>query len=220
VKGEPGLAAPMPPEAKKRIGDCDVLVIGTVLAFVPDAERVRDAFARHEPDRVALGVPPEDLEALERLRSDAAAREELVEPDVATEAMLKLLGRFGATRIPSPDLEAAYGLAKDAGIPLVALDLDDATHSAEYVKRVKVRHLWWHPRREKRLLAETFDEATDAYDLARRFDAKATKSRPLRDMERLREEVMAQAIRAAAVQSKRLLAVVPASRFEGITSRL
>lgn len=195
-------------------------LIGTIAGFVPDGDRVRAAFADFGPDRVALGVPPEDLAALEGLWKADEAKGELVEPDVASEQLLKLLHRFGTTRIPSPDLEVAYGLAKAGHVAVESLDLDDATHSAEYVQRVKVRHLWMQPRREKWLLAKTFEDAKDAYDLAVAWDREANGSRPLRQIEALREETMARKLTELAPKAKRILAVVPAARFEGIVQLL
>src|SRR5688572_16565055 len=47
------------PQARLRSGPCDVLVVGTVPGFVPDGERVAQAFHAFLPDVVALGVPPE-----------------------------------------------------------------------------------------------------------------------------------------------------------------
>lgn len=57
----------MPPEARIRIGDCDIQLVGTIAGFVADAERVKVAFETLRPERVALGVPPEDLDTLRTL---------------------------------------------------------------------------------------------------------------------------------------------------------
>ncbi|MCA1818490.1 MAG: hypothetical protein LC620_00295 [Halobacteriales archaeon] len=210
----------MPPEARLQVGLCDVLALGTLAGFVPEGDRVRAAFAAHVPDTVALGVPPEDLPGLEGLWKAEGAREQLAEPDAASERLLKVLSRFGATRIPSPDLEVAFALARAGGIPVVAVDLDDAAHSAAYVQRVKVRHLWWAPRREAKLLARDFGDAKDPYELAAAWDAEANASRPLRQVEALREAAMADGVRTAAAVSRRLLAILPAPRLAGVVARL
>ena len=207
------------PAARIRLGSCSLHVVGTIAGFVPDATRVRAAF-ESAPEAVALGVPQEDLAALEALWKEPATTQELVEPDVASEHLLKLLARFGATRIPSPDLETAYALAKEANIPVLALDLDDIQHASLYTQRVKVRHLWWAPRREKRLLRKTFDEAGDPYDLAITWDRETNASKPIRELEAMREEHMAKRIREASATCQRLLAIVPAPRFAGIMARL
>jgi len=210
----------MGPEAHATIKGCDVLLLGTVAGFLPDADRVRAAFEAHRPDAVALGVPPEDLEALERLWASQDAREALAQPDARADRLLHLLGRFGATRIPSPDLEAAYAQAKAHHLPIAAVDLDDVAHTEAYVRRVKVRHLWRAPKHEARLLQAPFTDAKDAYDLATQWDALANHSRPLRHLESLREDAMAKGVADGAAGHARLLAVVPAPRLPGVAARI
>ena len=209
-----------PPDAQLEIGACRLHLLGTIPGFVPEGDRIQAAFSAARPDLVALGVPPEDIPSLEALRTTGhTAKEELVEPDAASERLLQLLARFGPTRIPSPDLEAAYGLARDAQVPVEGIDLDDASHSAEYVKRVKVRHLWRAPKREAKLLVKEF-EAADPYELVTQWDAEAHASRPLREMEALREEWMARRLREVCAGKSRVLAVVPSARWQGIVTRL
>jgi hypothetical protein len=215
--GGRGRAVP-PPEARLRVGGCDMLLLGTVAGFVPDGERVQSVFAAFQPDAVALGVPAEDVAALDALAQGGEAA--LMQPDDLQVRLLELLARFGATRIPSPDLQAAHTAAKAAGIPLVALDMDDQEHSAAYVQRVKVRHLWRAPVRDKRLLELPFGEAQDAYELAAAWDREANSTKPLRQLEALREEAMAQRLREAASRSRRLLALIPVPRLAGVLARL
>lgn len=205
-----------PPEARMRLGECDVLLLGTIAGFVPDGERVAAAFESYRPDRVALGIPPEDIQTLRRLAADPVAHAELPETDLASDRLLQLLSRFGATRVPSPELEQAHRLATVAGIPIAAIDLDDLAHADAFTRLVKVRHIVRSNRREKRLLSETFSEISDPYVLATAWDEHQTRVKPLAAIERLRERHMAVRLRELAARSTRLLAVVPAARLPGV----
>jgi len=207
------------PETPLRVGGCDVLLLGTIAGFAPDGERVQAAFRRHQPDTVGLGVPAEDLAGLEAIAQDPEAFRGMVPPDDAAGRHLELLKRFGEIRIPSPDLEAAYGLAKAGGVAMEALDLDDHAYAQEYTRRVKLLHLWAAKPRQKRLLRQEF-QAADAYDLDAQWDRQANAPKPLRELEALREQAMAARIRALAASSRRLLAVVPAARFAGVAALL
>lgn len=255
-----------PPDAKIRLGHCDLLVVGTIAGFVPDAERVDAAFTRHNPDRVALGVPQEDLAALAMLAAapdpkamiganqemprlkkrrftdpgiGAAGLDSLPRPkqgelpsaegtdeapisglDAASARFLELLARFGPTRLPSPDLEVAHRRARAAGVSLVAIDLDDATHADAFTERMKVRHIIRSNRRERAMMDQPFSEAQDAYALAMQWDAEQTRVKPLAEIERLRERHMAMRLRELAGSSARLLAIVPAARLPGILALL
>lgn len=208
----------MPAEARLKIGGCDLLIVGTITGFVPDSDRVRAAFASHDPQAVALGIPKEDLAALSVLAHSTP--EDMSQPDAIQDRFLALLSRFGETRIPSPDLQEAHAAAAARGAPLEAIDMDDETHAAVYVQKVKVRHLWMAPRREKRLVANAFEEAKDAYDFAIQWDLQSNAPRPLREVEGLREETMARRLREVCANRHRVLAIVPVARMAGLLQRL
>jgi pheromone shutdown protein TraB len=207
------------PEAHLRLGTCDLLLVGTIAGFGPDGERVQAAFTQHAPDKVALGVPQEDLPTLQVLAAQPERAQELPALDEAESHFQGLLARFGATRIPSPDLEAAFAAAMASGAAVEAIDLDDLTHSSAYTKGMKVRHLLRASSRRKKALKSTFPEATDAHGLAVAWDA-ALAVGPMRDLEREREAHMAARLRAMAATSARLLAIVPVARLAGIVAQL
>ena len=206
------------PQARLRLGDTDVLLLGTIPGFVPDGDRVRQAFEAFLPDAVALGVPPEDLRTLEAL-AKADPKPELPPPDEATERLLQLLAAFGPTRIPSPDLEAAQSLASAAGLQPQAIDLDDARHADLYTTHVKFRHVVQSNMVKSRLLKKGV-EGPDAYALAAAWDEAWTAPKGLARVELEREAHMADRLREAARGKQRVLAIVPASRLPGLLARL
>lgn len=206
------------PQARLRLGACDVLLLGTVPGYVPDAARVEQAFQAFLPDAVALGVPPEDVRTLEALAT-ADPKPELPEPDEVTARMLELLGAFGPTAVPSPDLDKATALARERSLPVLALDLDDAAHAQLYTKHVKFRHVLQSNAVRRRLLKAGMGGA-DAYELARNWDAAWTRPKGLRAVEAAREEQMARRLRKEAEGHRTLLAVLPAPRLAGVVRLL
>lgn len=206
------------PQARLRLEGCDVLALGTVPGFSPDGERVEQAFHAFLPDCVALGVPTEDLTVLERLAT-ADPRPELPPLDEATARLLELLGEFGPTAVPSPDLERATTLARNGRIEVAALDLDDAEHATLYTKHVKFRHIVQSNSIKKRLLKDGV-KGPDAYALAEAWDAAWTRPKGLRQVEDVREDHMARRLRVLASTHRRILAIVPASRLHAIVRQL
>ncbi len=202
------------PQARFRLGDCDVLALGTVPGFMPDGERVEQAFQAFLPDCVALGVPAEDLAVLETLAT-TDPRPELPRPDEATERLLELLGAFGPTAIPSPDLERATALARAAQVKVAALDLGDQEHASLYTKHVKFRHVVQSNSIKRRLLKDGVT-GEDAYALSDAWDAAWIRPRGLREVEEARERHMAERLREVARVHRRVLAVVPAPRLAGV----
>ena len=206
------------PQARIALGGCEVLLVGTVPGFAPDGHRVEQAFEAFLPDCVALGVGAEDLVVLERLAT-MDPKPELPMPDEATQRLLDLLGDFGPTAIPSPDLERATALARAGAVPVAGLDLDDAEHATLYTKHVKFRHVVQSNSIKRRLLKDGVAGA-DAYALADAWDAAWTRPKGLRVVEETREAHMAGRLLELARGHRRILAVVQAPRLAGILRQL
>ncbi len=75
---------------------------------------------------------------------------------------------------------------------------------------------------ERRILTLGFAEASDAYDLALRFDAERNGTRGQRRVEEAREENMAGRLAALAAHAAGgcIVAVIPAARFAGVVALL
>lgn len=207
----------MAPQSRLTVAGHDVLLLGTVAGFVPDADRVRQAFDAFRPQQIALGVPPEDLAALEQL-AKTPKPEDLAVLDEASEKLLALVGAFGPTRIPSPDLEAAHALSQESGLPLHAIDLDDESHANAFTTNVKFYHVVQSNSIKSRLLRKGVTGA-DAYAVANAWDAAWTKPKGLHRVEALREAHMAERLRELASNGS-VLALVPSARLTGIVAAL
>lgn len=205
------------PQARLQRHGQDLLLLGTVAGFVPDGERVRQAYEAFHPTTVALGVPPEDVAALDHLAT-AGSREAFDGLDAAQTRLLDLLAPFGPTRIPSADLEAAHACARADGVALQALDLDDAEHAALFTRHVKFWHVVQSNAIQSRLLKHGVSGA-DAYEVANNWDAAWNKPKGLQRLEAAREARMAERLDEAARKGS-VLAVVPSARLPGIVKAL
>lgn len=212
-----GLAGIRPVEATVRIGASDVLVLGTVAGAGQDGERVAEAIDAFGPEAIALGIPEEDLPALATLVADPSTAEELPEVEGPEALFLEELARFGDVLVaPSPDLAAA----ERSGLALHAVDLDDHAHTELYTASVKVRHLVQRASARTKATKMDWSTVADRFALAQQWDAILSKPKPIKAIEVAREVHMAERIEDLARDHGRLLAVVPAARFEGVVSRL
>ncbi len=193
-----------------------IRVLGTIQGFEPDAARV--AAALEGAALIGLGIPPEDLAGLDTLAEQPSV--ELPDLDPQTQRLFEHLERFGACRIPSPDLETAHTHARSRDIPLVALDMDDDAHSSLYIKLVGFRHAVKSGRLLKKVLKLPFPQ-DDPHELAIAWDAFQVKPKPLRAVEAAREAFMAKRIQEEAAEvDGPVVAIVPVARFAGVVSAL
>ncbi|HET6399417.1 MAG TPA: hypothetical protein VFH47_07685 [Candidatus Thermoplasmatota archaeon] len=207
----------MPPEARLAVAGCDLLVLGTVAGLEAEGARVRQAAEAHDPQAVGLGVPPEDIATLDQLAGRPLPED--AAPDVQQAHLLRLLERFGPVRLPSADLEAAHAYARARGLPLLPLDLDDEAHARLFTQRIGIRHIVAQNFTQKRLLRQAFGDARDAWDLSERFDRQLHRG-AFRALEEERERHMAAELRTACAAHRRVLAVLPHPRMQGVVQRL
>ena len=139
--------------------------------------------------------------------------------DPTQERFLELLGRWGETRVPSPDLEVAFQWAASNDRRIEALDLDDESHANVYIRANKFRHVLKSGRILKRIRKETFD-AEDPHEFALAWDAFLNQLPSLQEVEAAREEEMANRLDALAKVHPSIVAIVPAPRLAGVRSRL
>ncbi len=197
-----------------------VWLLGTIAGFVPDAARVQGAFEATTPRALALGVPPEDVEGLRTLAADPDV--ELPPLDPGTERLFEWLAPFGETRIPSPDLEAAFRAADAADVPVEALDLDDEAHADVFIQANKFRHVVQANRVQRKLMKEDFGGHASATELVLAWDAFQNRLPSLQAVEAAREAHMARRLRevAAGLDGGAVLAVVPVARLAGVLEHL
>jgi hypothetical protein len=140
--------------------------------------------------------------------------------DAVSAHLLHALRRFGPASAVPADLLAAQRAAKAAGVPLEAIDLDDAAHTELVTRSVGVLGLVGRSRAARHVLGLAFADAPDAYALAAAFDAERNGTRGLRKVEAAREAQMADRLRELAGRHAALVAVVPAARFAGVLALL
>ncbi|PKK81460.1 MAG: hypothetical protein CVT47_02320 [Thermoplasmata archaeon HGW-Thermoplasmata-2] len=197
-----------------KIGSSEIFLLGTIHGLVSEKEKVKSAFNLVKPEALALAVPSEDIPALAEL--SGGGEYEKREPD---DAFLKKLSKYGAVELPPADLLEAHGAAKKLGIPVYAVDLDDAAYADAFCKHVSAWSLVRQSFRLKRMARRKYKVKT-AEEFALEWDRLHNKVNGYRRLEEAREKKIAAEIRALAEKHKKILAVVDLQREKGIIEKL
>lgn len=139
--------------------------------------------------------------------------------DPTQQRFLDLLGAWGETRIPSPDLDVAHHWATENHVPLEALDLDDEAHASVYIKANRFRDVLRSGRILKRIVKHEFSD-TDPHAFATSWDDFLNALPSLQKVEEARETQMAERLRELARVHQSIVAIIPAPRFAGVRDRL
>lgn len=187
--------------------------MGTIPGFVPDGDLVRAKIAELQPDVIALGIPPEDLEGLRQLMENPALMDDIPEIDGVEALLMSALMAHGEVQVvPSPDLQAVM----ESGRPVVAVDMDDSAHTDLYTQSVKIRHLI-HKGRIANKLEKTPITREDPHEMVQAWDAAQAKVAPIAALEKKCEEYMAAEIKKL---DGIVLAIVHTARRAGVEALL
>lgn len=203
-------------EAVVRADGREFHVVGTVRGLASEEARVEEAFARLEPQGLALGVPPEDLEGLAQLAAGAEYEHEYSEAD---EVYAHYLEQFGAVELPPRDIVAAYRAARERGLPVAAIDLPEAEYVDKFTQAVSTWQLLRYNWRVRRI-AKRPPAAASALEFHLWWDREVGRLKGFAALERSREEAMASRLLAAELPSGRVLVLLEAARVEGLLRAL
>ncbi|MGQ9587594.1 MAG: hypothetical protein ACUVT7_04345 [Thermoplasmata archaeon] len=188
------------------VGGCRIHVLPVIKGLTSEAIKVKAAFDRVKPDKVAISLSREEVEGLK-----AMPRNFVHELSRYEERYAHCLGRFGAVAAPPPCYVAAVELADHAGLPLVPVDLDESSYTELYCVAVSGSALFRHSTRTWLLRLRRFG-ATTPEEFVLAWDRAVNGLQAFRTIEAKRARAMAGGVLSAAKGSKNLLAVIELER--------
>ncbi|HET6404481.1 MAG TPA: hypothetical protein VFH78_07530 [Candidatus Thermoplasmatota archaeon] len=202
-----------------RVGQGEVLLLGTIQGLVSERQRAIDALQREKPDVLALGLSPESVASL--LSYEPKEEDDLIEdlPDHDYVYSLKLR-EFGDVQLPAPDLLAALRWAQERKVPIHGVDLPEEAYEDLFTKEVSTFGFLRYGRIQRRL-AKKPPRASDPLAFTLAWDKQIRKVKGIARVEAARERHIAASVaRLAREGPSRLLLLVEAAREPGITEAL
>ena len=198
----------------------DIIIVATVNGLVAEVARVREAFEKHAPAAVALGVSPEGLAALLRFEGHAPDEDPFDDLPDAELAYAAHLGKFGEIDIPPPDVLEAARAARSAGLPIFGVDLTQEAYEEAFTQEVGVFALLRYGRIQRKL-ARKPPKAATAREFCIAWDARVGRVPGVARVETRRERAIANGVRALAQQANgTVLLFVDAAREAGVQAAL
>jgi hypothetical protein len=197
-----------------RINGAEVLVIGVLKGLVKEEDKVAKAFSDYKPDAIAISASKEELAALrvKETHSD-------YELSALEEIYKVYMDHFGEVSLPTPAYLKAIELADGANLPLIPIDMNDEEFTDLYCKRIR----GWDMVRESfytRSIKRRRYRISSAEEFAMDWDRKVNRAKGFRQLERDREEHMAQTLRNMSSKYHRILAFVEFERSAGVERSL
>lgn len=192
------------------VGDSTVHILPVIRGLTSEISTVREAFALVNPEAVAVSLSKEEVDGLRNLPTD-------FEPELSRydEIYIQGLARFGEVAAPPPCYVAAIETADSEGVPVLPIDIDEASYTELYCASVSGTTLFRNSTRTWHLRRRAFSADTPE-QYVMKIDKAFNNMRGFRNVEDQRAEWMARETFRAAKDFGRLLAVIELERAEDV----
>lgn len=170
-----------------------ILLLGAVRGSLAEAPKVVAELERFAPDRLALGLSPEEVLALQEHFEDPY-REPWVPLASSELAYARGIARFGPARVPSPSFLESLRWAHVRGLPVDGIEPGDEAYGSLFVDHVGFFDLVRRTRAE-RSLGKRPPEAENAEAFALAWEARAQVGGGSHALLKVRAEHVAKGLR-------------------------
>lgn len=195
-------------------GGSHIHMLPVIKGLVSEIGQVKEAFSKTKPDAVAISLSKEEIEGIRNLPED-------YEPELSRYDEIYIIGlsKFGKVAAPPPCYVAAIEIADSEGIPVIPIDIDEASYTELYCASVSGTALFRNSTRTWYLRRRQF-AADSAEEYVLRVDRAFNNMRGFRRIEDERAAWMAKRLLKASDGTARLLAIVEYERAGDVSDRL
>jgi hypothetical protein len=161
-----------------------IIALG-IKGLVSDGVLVKDKMTDFKPDKLLMGISPEEVDGLKEFINDPF---EIQMSDYEVIYGTILL-KFGEVEVPPPIFTQSIIYAKEKGIPVIGLDLDEETYGDQYEKEYSVTQMVGYITKKRKLKHKNFN-LESAEQFVMQWKKEIEKTRAMSNMEKLREEAI------------------------------
>ena len=197
-----------------RIEPATLYLVPVVKGLVSEGEKVSQAYDEVLPDAIAVSISHEDLGGLRR-REDYD-RYEPSDLEIIYQAFLE---RFGEVRLPPPAYVRGLELSEEHGTTIIPVDMNEVLYTDTYCAMVRTGDMIRESFFTRRATRKSYDlSSPEAF--VRSWDRRVNRAKGFQELERARENHMAETLRRLCGRYERILTVVECERSDGVVASL
>jgi len=191
-----------------------IFLLPVIRGLVSERLKVSKALQECSPLVIAVSVSPEELEGLHKYDGG-----EVEASNIEEEIYMARLATFGEVSKPPPCFLEACDQAKELGLKIEALDLDNEDFTEAYVTNVSTVEMMTQSWIANKLRSPKLD-AENPEEFVLRFDKAVNRKEGFRRLERAREAHMAKRLERLVGEAKATLALIELERLDGVKRAL
>jgi hypothetical protein len=198
------------------LGNSEIRILSTVKGLVSESDIVESEIESFDPDLVALGIGPEEVNGTREW--DGEPYDMSGWDEIYGLSLRKIVGDKGV-KLPPPSFSAAIKVSDSKKIDVIGIDMDEESFTEAYTKNISTWQLFKRGRLEKSMSKAGIEGKTPE-EIALNMESSIRELSGFANLERERVKTMAENLRVQSETRKKILSIIEISNVLELVGEL
>ena len=189
------------------LGNSEIRILSTVKGLVSESDIVESEIESFDPDLVALGIGPEEVNGTREW--DGEPYDMSGWDEIYGLSLRKIVGDKGV-KLPPPSFSTAIKVSDSKKIDVIGIDMDEESFTEAYTKNISTWQLFKRGRLEKSMSKAGIEGKTPE-EIALNMESSIRELSGFANLERERVKTMAENLRVQSETRKKILSIIEIS---------
>lgn len=198
------------------LGISEIRILSTVKGLVSESDIVESEIESFDPDLVALGIGPEEVNGTREWNGepyDMSGWDEIYGL-----SLRKIVGDKGV-KLPPPSFSTAIKVSDSKKIDVIGIDMDEESFTEAYTKNISTWQLFKRGRLEKSMSKAGIEGKTPE-EIALNMESSIRELSGFANLERERVKTMAENLRVQSETRRKILSIIEISNVLELVGEL
>ena len=198
------------------LGNSEIRILSTVKGLVSESDIVESEIESFDPDLVALGIGPEEVNGTREW--DGEPYDMSGWDEIYGLSLRKIVGDKGV-KLPPPSFSTAIKVSDSKKIDVIGIDMDEESFTEAYTKNISTWQLFKRGRLEKSM-SKAGIEGKAPEEIALNMESSIRELSGFANLERERVKTMAENLRVQSETRKKILSIIEISNVLELVGEL
>ena len=198
------------------LGNSEIRILSTVKGLVSESDIVESEIESFNPDLVALGIGPEEVNGTREW--DGEPYDMSGWDEIYGLSLRKIVGDKGV-KLPPPSFSTAIKVSDSKKIDVIGIDMDEESFTEAYTKNISTWQLFKRGRLEKSMSKAGIEGKTPE-EIALNMESSIRELSGFANLERERVKTMAENLRVQSETRKKILSIIEISNVLELVGEL
>ena len=198
------------------LGNSEIRILSTVKGLVSESDIVESEIESFNPDLVALGIGPEEVNGTREW--DGEPYDMSGWDEIYGLSLRKIVGDKGV-KLPPPSFSTAIKVSDSKKIDVIGIDMDEESFTEAYTKNISTWQLFKRGRLEKSMSKAGIEGKTPE-EIALNMESSIRELSGFTNLERERVKTMAENLRVQSETRKKILSIIEISNVLELVGEL